>query len=433
MLPLVGVIYTKESALSREGAQLAQYVALCVASSGRCSKTWLVAVTNDGKDLDQSKLKSGAVALRCDGAVLDSCNFSADVYEETTNVKFLGACDLWLLMVDADATLEVASYLQKVLEKPSDSHPKRVVLSLQTAMRRLAQLNLALPEAIVLHGGAAFQVVKDVNERLKPLSSGCFFVERLSKEKSPALYALDVLESTGIQVLSRHNIQAMKWGCTMLRTFYYINALSGKSVIGGLRDRNTRYLFLQALVEMDELFQTVAASVASTEERSSRGGGVKSSPDTSAATLFPVQSLMILLPLPNWIFNFFVLRAFDLGLVASSSDDTSVISSDLKAIPPLQTNFDAELRDVFELAAKRNMALPVLTMLQNSLLYVKKQRHEEHQHLANCNTHLHIDSGFLLAGVDLSPRCTDASRNFFLKVFVTFILTLLLGLYIFIW
>ncbi|KAG3012524.1 hypothetical protein PC128_g3085 [Phytophthora cactorum] len=427
MLPRVGVVYTRESTLSREDAQLAQYVALCLAASGRCAKTWLVGLKNDGKSVDKRESESGAVALRCDGAVLDSNKLPTEVYEETADWKKLGECDLWLLTVEADATVKVAELLHKTLGKTDAKQPKRVVLSLQTTMRRLAQLNSALPEAIVLHGGAAFQVVKDDKGQLRPLSNGCFFVERLSKEKTSALYVLDVLEGTGIQVLSRHNIQAMKWGCTMLRSFYYINALTGKSVLEGLRDRRSRFLFLQALVEMDELFQAVLASVAAANNKSGRGGR-DSTPDTSAATLFPVRSLMVLLPLPDWIFNSFVLRVFDLGLGAPSRKDMSVITSDLMASPPLQTKFETEFRDIFELATGRNMALPALEMLQKIVSSVRKQQLQEQKDGASSKTPVRIDSGVLLAEVKLSPHCTAAARTFFLKMFATFVLTLLLAL-----
>ncbi|KAL3674226.1 hypothetical protein V7S43_000184 [Phytophthora oleae] len=431
MRPSVGVVYTRESALSREDAQLATYVALCLAASGRCAKTWLVGLKSDGKGSDKGEIKSGAVALRCDGALLDSDKLSSEIYEETGEWRVLEKCELWLLMVEADATLQVAEFLHKKLSNKDSKQPKPVVLSLQTTMRRLAQLSSALPEAVVLHGGAAFQVVEDGKGVLRPLSNGCFFVERLSKEKTSGLFALDVLEGTGIQVLSRRNIQAMKWGCTMLRSFYYINALTGKSVLDGLRDRKTRFLFLQALVEMDELFRIVLASVAAANNKPDRASG-DSNPDTSAATLFPVQSLMVLLPLPDWIFNTFVLRVFDLGLGAPSNKDTSVITTDLEESSPLQTNFEAEFRDIFELATGRNMALPALKMLQKTFASVRKQQLQEQTDGVSSTTPLRIDSGVLLADVEFSSRCTAASRTFFLKVLATFALTLLLGLYLFV-
>ncbi|KAI9911062.1 hypothetical protein PsorP6_008831 [Peronosclerospora sorghi] len=430
MKPCVGIIYTKESTVSREETQLAQYVALCIAFSGCCSKTFLVGIEANVKSLVKkcsNRTKSRAVARRCDGVLIDNYQLSSDTYEETDEWMRLETCDLWVLLLDTDATLSVVEFLYEKLDKQKKERPKRVVLSLQTTMRRLAQLNAVLPEAIVLHGGAAFQVIKDEKSILRPLSSGCFFVERLSKEKTSALYALDVLEATKIQVLSRCNIQAMKWGCTMLRSFYYINALTGRSTLDGLRDRKTRFLFLQALVEMDKLFREVLTNIAIAQPKS-RHRRNESNPDTSAATLFPVQSLMVLLPLPDWIFNGFILRFFDLGL----GDAVSVISSDLKARPFLETNFDTEFRDVFELATGRKIALPALKMVEKYLVIVKRRQKVKQLDGGSSEMPVGIDSAALLAEVKLDSHCTRASRTFFLKVLTTFVLTMLLAIYLFV-
>ncbi|KAG7396218.1 hypothetical protein PHYBOEH_002598 [Phytophthora boehmeriae] len=436
----VGVVYTLASALSREDEQLARYIALCLSVSGRCAKSWLVGMQNKPGRSQSSQGGDTArhsVAVRCDGVVLDSRELSREIYEETDDWKVLEKCQLWILLLDADTTIESVEFLQKKLGKSKEKQ-QRVVMSLQTAMRRLAQLNAVMPDSVVLHGGAAFQVVKDGSGALRPLSNGCFFVERLSKEKTSALFALDALEGIGIQVLSRQNIQALKWGCTMLRSFYYINALTGVSVLEGLRDRKTRFLFLQALVEMDKLFEIVLQSVAAASSKanskgSNRGGAESSHPDTSAATLFPVRSIMVLLPLPNWIFNFFALRLLDLGLGAPSDADKSVIMTDLEAMPLLQTNFETEFRDIFELAAGRNLSLPVLKLLRSTFTTAGKQREQAAKDGGSSRKTLRIDSGVLLAQVELSPQITAASRTFFLKVFVTFVLTLLLGLYLFVW
>uniref|UniRef100_A0AAV1UZX6 Uncharacterized protein n=1 Tax=Peronospora matthiolae TaxID=2874970 RepID=A0AAV1UZX6_9STRA len=434
MLPRVSVVYTRESSVSLEETQLAQYVALCVAASGRSAKTYLVGIRTEEEQLASRPFDttaSGAMALRCDGALLYSRQLPVETYEETDDWMKLETCDLWLLMLEKDVTLSVAEMLHKKLGRQDQDRPKRVVWSLQTTLRRLAPLNAALPEAIVLHGGAAFQVVKDEKGVLRPLSNGCFFVERLSKEKSCALYALDVLEGTGIQVLSRGNVQAIKWGCTMLRVFYYINALTGKSVLEGLCDRKARLLFLQALMEMDALFRAVQTSVAAANNKL----GCKSrdsEPDTGAATLFPVRSLMVLLPLPNWIFNRFVLRVFDLGLVVQSCTATSVVVTDLASRPPLQTNFETEFRDVFELATGRDVVLPALEMIKKKFVSIRKQQELEQKDGVTSKTAVCIDSAALLAEVKLSPGCTSASRTFFLKAFATFVLTLLLGLCLFV-
>jgi hypothetical protein len=139
MLPRVAVVCTSSGSRSREEQQLAQYVALCVAASGRSAKTHLVALKADGRGDEH---KSDAVAIRCDGAVLDSQELPAGVYEEGGDWKTLEDCDLWLLVLEADVTLQTAEFLHKKLKK-QDTKTKHVVVSLQTTMRRLAQLNAA--------------------------------------------------------------------------------------------------------------------------------------------------------------------------------------------------------------------------------------------------------------------------------------------------
>lgn len=79
------------------------------------------------------------------------------------------------------------------------------------------------------------------------------------------------------------------------------------------------------------------------------------------------------------------------------------------------------------------MALPALEMVQKKLLAFRKQQLQELKDGVSAKTSLRIDSGVLLADVKLSPHCTAASRTFFLKVFATFVLTLLLGLFLFVW
>ena len=146
MLPLVSVVYTKASRVSSEETQLAQYVALCLAASGRCAKTYLVGVHADAKRLGDRRLTttaSGAMALRSDGALLHSRQLSGELYEETDDWMKLGTCDLWLLVLETDVTLSVVEFLRKRLGQQDQDRPKRVVLSLQTTLRRLALLNAA--------------------------------------------------------------------------------------------------------------------------------------------------------------------------------------------------------------------------------------------------------------------------------------------------
>lgn len=107
----------------------------------------------------------------------------------------------------------------------------------------------------------------------------------------------------------------------MLRTFYYINALTGESVESSLRDRNLRLLFGQALYEMSTLFEQVMASNQESSSSSQRKSS-SWSPDTIACTYLSVHTIMVLLPLPDVLFHL-ILKFVDFGL-HSTSGATSV-------------------------------------------------------------------------------------------------------------
>ena len=98
----------------------------------------------------------------------------------------------------------------------------------------------------------------------------------------------------------------------------------------------------------------------------------------------------------------------------------------------MQTNFETEFRDVFELATGRDVVLPALEMIKKKFASIRKQQELEQKDGVTSKTAVCIDSGALLAEVKLSPDCTSASRTFFLKAFATFVLTLLLGLCLFV-
>lgn len=167
--PSVGVLYTAASALSRENELLARYVGLCLAAGGLCAKVTVVAVPGGATSgRDETKSRASA-ALRSDGVVVEKQRLPAGIYEETGDLETLADCALWVLLLDTSATLQTAEKLNKrcglkmglfklgapsnrsilhvmvvVLRyKKTDAKRKRVVLSLQTTMRRLAQLSQA--------------------------------------------------------------------------------------------------------------------------------------------------------------------------------------------------------------------------------------------------------------------------------------------------
>lgn len=235
----------------------------------------------------------------------------------------------------------------------------------------------------------------------------------------------------------------------MLRTFYYINALTGESVETSFRDRNLRLLFVEALYEMSTLFDQVMASnqASSSSNSGSQGKNSNWSPDMIACTYLSVHAIMVLLPLPDVLFHL-ILKLADFGLHSTSSA-TSVttvriivcrlqfvyeyykadcvcfflfimsLQNDLEA--NLATSFTAEFKDVFELASNRAMPLPVLNFLKTTLEATTQAKAGVPR----------IASSVMRSKVTLSPQSRAASRLFLLKFIVTIVATVLLGAYLF--
>ncbi|KAF1330770.1 hypothetical protein FI667_g4775, partial [Globisporangium splendens] len=180
--PRVALLYTHASGLSREGEQSARYMGLCMATSGQCEKVFVVGL-DPRADTDRGATPAAvanAKARRSDGIALDAQAMGTRYYEETLDYKVLAECHVWILLLDSDTTAHSVQFLQKRVKKVEKKQPKRIVVSLQTTMRQLSQLDHAFGDSIVLHGGLGFQVVKGDDGVLAPLSEGCYFVERLA-------------------------------------------------------------------------------------------------------------------------------------------------------------------------------------------------------------------------------------------------------------
>lgn len=240
-------------------------------------------------------------------------------------------------------------------------------------------------------------------------------------EKTDALFALDLLEATGFHVLSRRNIQALKWGHSMIRVFYYLNALTGQSVYDSLRDRSLRLVYLQVLYEMTQIFQVVtnASTNTSTTTEPRRRAPPVWEPDCSACTYLTIHIIMVLLPLPNWLFNNICLRILDFGLSASTSGH-STIERDVAA--DRSTEFEWELKDVLDMAKRLNIPFPALETLQKNLLLAFQAKKGVPG----------LTGREILASIHGSCKASRAiSRTFILKIGITLIATVFLILYLF--
>ncbi|RHY24310.1 hypothetical protein DYB25_007784 [Aphanomyces astaci] len=95
------------------------------------------------------------------------------------------------------------------IELPKGTKPQQhVIVHLETSLKREEGFDKThFPDKIVLHGGACFDVIRDLNGILTPLTNGSIFIERLSKDKEQALFCLDILHSCALQIISRRNLR----------------------------------------------------------------------------------------------------------------------------------------------------------------------------------------------------------------------------------
>ncbi|GLD94095.1 hypothetical protein PINS_up002706 [Pythium insidiosum] len=445
--PRVALLYTHKSASTREGEFLAAYLGLVLATTQAAESVAVVAVKDrhaaekkesakaKEDEEEQEKEEKEHAALRVDGVVVQAKQLkqqqqqatdSACRYVETGDVSVLKECHVWILCVDADATTRtvqmlkhrgVTAPMERVTAKGKKVTSKRVIISLQPALRRVQELEEAFPNDTVLHGGACFHLARNQHGVLYPLSHGCFFIERLNADKTHALFAIDLLESAGVDVLSRKDVQALKWGHSALRLFYYVNALTGRSVLDDLRDRACRLMFLELLHEVS----TVLCTVANTPTRDGRAASrVTWALDLSAATYVSLSLLMALLPLPNWLFNGVVLRLADVGLSASRTG-VSTIARDVEH--NRATAFDDEFDDVFTLAESRALPVPTLTALRETL----RATHAAQNGTPRVAGHVLLHS--LVPSSSRAPGRAVA-RSFWLKVSLSVVAVVLLLTYL---
>lgn len=96
---------------------------------------------------------------------------------------------------------------------------------------------------------------------------------------------------------------AINWGTSLIRLVYPIAKLVESSISSTLRDRKSRLFYLQLLDECMKLFQQMDEKARSAYARSKRTKIPSHMPDSIACANISLQTMMIMLPLPDWIFN----------------------------------------------------------------------------------------------------------------------------------
>ncbi|RQM19149.1 hypothetical protein B5M09_001436 [Aphanomyces astaci] len=308
------------------------------------------------------------------------------------------------------------------IELPKGTKPQQhVIVHLETSLKREEGFDKThFPDKIVLHGGACFDVVRDLNGILTPLTNGSIFIERLSKDKEQALFCLDILHSCALQIISRRNLRgevhskisffrhffshlllsyavAIHWSNAMLTSLYTVCALTNLSVSEALRDRKCRLLYADMLHEILGVLDRVAKDK-------------HWSLDQSAHCFLPIPSILALLPLPNVLFSGLV-QLFDFGVTSGTLDDVPLLTADLA--DHLSTEITYEFDDVLELASRYNVQLTTLPQLQKLVVQAAKAKKGTPA----------LSAAVLYATVQPSAASRQHSTWFVLKLLITIVLT----------
>ncbi|ETV85351.1 hypothetical protein H257_03112 [Aphanomyces astaci] len=391
--PRVAVVYNANSSVTKRHVNLAQYLAACISQGGWCEKVHLVAIPTPPRK--STSVKSAPFkARRRDGAVLTSSNVV-----HTTDVSVLVSSDVIFLCVDILQLNHCAGVVAKAIELPKGTKPQQhVIVHLETSLKREEGFDKThFPDKIVLHGGACFDVVRDLNGILTPLTNGSIFIERLSKDKEQALFCLDILHSCALQIISRRNLRAIHWSNAMLTSLYTVCALTNLSVSEALRDRKCRLLYADMLHEILGVLDRVAKDK-------------HWSLDQSAHCFLPIPSILALLPLPNVLFSGLV-QLFDFGVTSGTLDDVPLLTADLA--DHLSTEITYEFDDVLELASRYNVQLTTLPQLQKLVVQAAKAKKGTPA----------LSAAVLYATIQPSAASRQHSTWFVLKLLITIVLT----------
>jgi 2-dehydropantoate 2-reductase len=153
--------------------------------------------------------------------------------------------DLVLVCVKSSATIDAASPLRGRLRAGTP------VVSLQNGMENAGRLRQALPDANVLAGLVAFNVVSDGPGAYRQTTTGGIYVE----DGAPA--AVDILRRTGLEVTSAVDIVALQWGKLLINLNNALVALADSTLQDELGDRAWRMILVR---QVDEALAAMRAS-----------------------------------------------------------------------------------------------------------------------------------------------------------------------------
>jgi len=186
-----------------------------------------------GNGLTLTDSEGGRIALRP-----DEVKFS-------TSAKALAGADIVLLCVKSTATEEAAKDIGRHAPK------KAVVISFQNGVSNVDLLKQKLPKAIVLRGTVPFNVAALGNGRWHKGVAGSLIVEDHAVTRA---LAERIGNRPGRLKLSEDMV-AVAWGKLLVNLNNAVNALSGKTLLEELSDRNYRRVFAAAQIEALEILK----------------------------------------------------------------------------------------------------------------------------------------------------------------------------------
>ncbi|OQS07708.1 hypothetical protein THRCLA_00299 [Thraustotheca clavata] len=381
-IPRVAIVCNGNSSVSMRRQNLAKYLAACMTKGGWAEKVWFVSVKGNVSSAPYQ-------VRRRDGAILssDEVNFTSDTNVLANVDAIFLCCDL----AEVDACGKIIANAIK------GSKTKHVIVHLEASLKRKDGLDKAyFSEKVFLQGGACFDVVIDDNGVLLPLSNGAIFLERLAKEKESALFCFSIIESCGIQVISRRNMRAIHWSNAIINTLHSVCALTGLSTNEALRDRRCRLIYADMMHEMTKVLDNV---------QKDKNWHL----DHSGNVTLPIPLLLSFLPLPNFIFNNICLGLVDFG-VGVSDDGHPLLTTDVTS--GLSTELPYEYDDVFELSEKTKVPTPTLLQMKKLVLTAVETK-----------STTRISPAALYSAIQPSSESRNHSRTFIIKVLVTILMT----------
>jgi len=246
-----------------------------------------------------------------------------DEIEFATHAKAMAGADIVLLCVKSTGTAEAAKQIAR-------HAPKQVaVISFQNGVSNVDLLKAALPKATILRGTVPFNVAALGNGRWHKGVAGQLMAEDHGVTRD---LAARIGNRPGRLVLSGDMV-GVAWGKLLINLNNAVNALSGKTLLEELGDRNYRRVVAAAQIEALSILKAAGIEPAA-------GGPI------------PPRLLPHVIGAPDFIFRPMVLKRWKIDANARSS-----MADDFAARRP--TEIDQLNGEVVKLARKLGLKAPV--------------------------------------------------------------------------